>query len=127
MTSYLAKSCGVGRGSRLSSQDSNLCCQLQSRHRAKGALGVPGSGMRRVGANIPTLLPQMKGGIVVAPSPKEGSNANATGLQEACEGTALAFGVLSKLRCNTESKGLKQGSIFLRSRTVARRGDCIDL
>lgn len=123
--SNLAKSRGVGRGSRLSSQDSNLCCQLQSRHRAKEALGVPGSGMGRVGANI-SLLPQMKRGIVVAPSPKEGDNANAKGLQEACEGTALAFGLLSKLRCNTESKGLKQSSILLRSRTVARHG-CIDL
>lgn len=78
--SNLAKSRGLGRGSRLSSRDSNLCCWIQSRHRAKEPLGAPGSGLGRVGANIPTLLPQMKGRIVLAPSPKEGGNANTKGL-----------------------------------------------
>lgn len=100
---------------------------LQSRHRAEKALVAPGRGMGRVGANIPSLLPQMKGGIVLAPNPKEGGNANIKVLQEACEGTALAFGLLSKLSCNIGREGLKQGSILLRARTIARSGDCVDL
>lgn len=88
---------------------------LQSRHRTKKALVTPGSGIGRVGANIPSLLPQIKGGIVLAPNPKEGDNANVRRLQEAYEGTALAFGLLSKLRCNTESEGLKQSGILLKA------------
>lgn len=96
-------------------------------HKAEKALVAPGRGMGRVGDNIPSLLPQMKREIVLAPNPKEGGSANVKGLQKACERTALAFGLLSKLKCNIGSEGLKQGSILLRARTVGRSGDYVAL